>query len=141
MKVTTLACIAFTIIAIASPAVADGKRLTTEKEFRDMVVDRQLTRDSTVLSYTGDGRISGIVRDERLEGMWNWAGATMCRTAKLGTRDLGRDCLAIFVVSDLVIVVRDEGRGTAFALRFRSEGIRLDNNDEFFFASRECPRC
>ena len=115
----------------ATAAAADGKRLTTETEFRELVVDRQLTRDRTVFSYTGDGRISGVVRGERFEGTWNWAGATVCRTATLGSRDLGNDCLAVFVIGDLVIVVRDEGRGHAFALRVRNEDRQPADTEEF----------
>ena len=127
--------------ALAAPVAAtDGKRLTTEKEFRELVVDRPLARDRTVFSYTGDGRISGIVRGERFKGTWNWVGTALCRTATLGSRNLGQDCLAVFVVGDLVIVVRDEGRGPAFALRFR-RGDKEPEDTEEFLVDLACVRC
>lgn len=133
--------IGFVCTTLAAPAAAaDGKRLTTEKEFRELVVDRPLTRDRTVFSYTGDGRISGVVRGERFEGTWNWVGNALCRRATLGSRDFGQDCLAIFVIGDLVIVVRDEGRGRAFALRFLSKDREPDDTEEFLVVV-SCLRC
>ena len=70
-------------------------------------------------------------RGKRIEGTWSWVGTALCRTATLGSRNLGYDCLAIFVIGDLVILVRDEGRGRAFALRFRGEGGQTDDSEEF----------
>jgi len=117
--------------ALAAPAAAaDGKRLTTGMEFRELVVDRQLTRDRTSLRYTGDGRMTGTVRGERIEGIWNWVGITLCRMATVGSRNLGYDCQAIFVINDLMIAVRDRGRGQAFALRIRSEDSQPGDSQE-----------
>lgn len=112
------------LLTLSAPAVAieTGRRLTTEKEFRGLVVDRKLTADRTILSYTGDGRMEGTSGGEQIEGMWRWAGSTLCRTVTVGTRNLGLDCQAVFVVGDLVVIVRNEGLGTAFALRIRGEG-------------------
>ena len=129
--------------ALAGPAAADGKRLTTEKEFRELVVDRQLTGDQqlkgnrTNLVYTGDGRMTGASRGKRIEGTWRWVGTDLCRTATWGSRDLGYECQAIFVIGDLVILVRDQGRGSAFALRFAREGGQPVDSEELF-AGRGC---
>ena len=123
----------FTIILVfTAPAAAEGKRLTTEKEFRELVVDRDLTGDRTNLRYNSDGSMIGVSRGQRIEGRWGWAGTALCRTATLGSRDLGYDCLAIFVIGDLVVVVRDAGNGRAFALRFRDEGNQPSDMEEFF---------
>ena len=110
------------LLAFTAPAAAEGKRLATEEDFRELVVDRELTGNRTTLRYTGDGRMVGVVRGQRLEGRWGWSGAALCRTATLGSRDLGHDCTAILVIGDLVVIVRDEGRGSAFALRFCIKG-------------------
>ena len=112
------------LLTLSAPAAAieSGRRLTTEKEFRELVVDRQLTAARTILSYTGDGLIQGKSRGEQIEGIWRWAGALLCRTATVGTRNLGLDCQEVFVIGDLVVIVRNEGLGTAFALRIRREG-------------------
>ena len=120
----------FICTPLAAPAAADGKRLMTEKEFRELIVDRQLTRDRTVLSYTGDNRIAGSVRDERIEGMWSWADTHLCRMAIVGSRNLSYDCQAIFVIYDLVVLVRDKGQGEAFALRFHSEDSQPGDTTE-----------
>ncbi len=46
----------FTLLLVfTAPAAAEGKRLTTEKEFRELVVERELTGNQTILRYTGDG--------------------------------------------------------------------------------------
>ena len=123
--------VAVVLLAFTAPASADGKRLTTEQEFRELVVDRELAGEQTLLWYTGDGKVVGMSRGKRIEGTWSWVGTDLCRTATLGSRNLGHDCLAIFVIGDLVILVRDEGRGRAFALRLRSEGGQTDDSEEF----------
>ena len=127
--ILTFACAIF--LVFTAPAAAEGKRLTTEKEFRELVVERELTGNRTVLRYTGDGRLVGVVRGQPLEGRWGWAGAVLCRTATLGSTDLGHECLAIFVIGDLVVIVRDEGRGRAFALRIRIKGSQPTGPGEY----------
>ena len=122
----------FVCTALAAPAAADGKRLTTEKEFRELVVGRQLTGDRSILRYTGDGRMVGASRGNLIEGTWNWEGATLCRTATWGSQNLGTDCLALFVIGDLVILARDEGHGRAFALRFPSKDRQPGASEELF---------
>ena len=127
------------LLAFTLPAAAEGKRLTTETEFRELVVDRELTGNRVTLRYTGDGRLVGVSRGQRVEGRWRWVDTGLCRTATLGSVDLGYDCLAIFVIGDLVVIVRDEGRGRAFALRFRIEGGQPSlpfEAEEFTFARR-----
>ena len=129
--------VGFNCLALAAPAVADGKRIATEDEFQAHVVDRTLTRDRTVLRYAGNGSLSGVVRGARLDGTWVWAGATLCRRATLGSRSLGYDCMAVFVIRDLVILVRNAGRGRAFALRFRGAAGRpgdAGDTEEFILA-------
>ena len=126
------------LLVFTAPAAAEGKRLTTEKELRELVVDRELTGNRTILRYTGDGRMAGVVHGQRVEGTWGWAGATLCRTATVGSRDLGHDCTAIFVIGDLVVIVRDEGRGRAFALRFRIKGSQPSAPGEFLARCSDC---
>ena len=123
-------------MVFAAPAAADGKRITTEQEFRELVVDRELAGDQTFLWHISDGDMVSESLGKRAEGTWSWVGTDLCRTATLGSRNLGHDCLAIFVIGDLVIVVRDAGYGRAFALRFRSEGLRTGDSEEF-----ACLRC
>ncbi len=127
---------AVVLLAFAAPAAADGKRLATEQKFRELVADRELAGEQTLLRYISDGKMVGESRGKRAEGTWSWVGTSLCRTATLGSRNLGHDCLAIFVIGDLVIVVRDAGYGRAFALRFRSEGLRTGDSEEF-----ACLRC
>ena len=126
-----IAAAGFLCTALAAPAAADGRRLTTETEFRELVVDRKLTGNRTVLRYTGNGRMAGASRGERVEGTWNWVGAALCRTATLGSSDLGHNCLAVFVIGDLVVLVRDEGRGRAFALRLPVTGSQPGDSTQF----------
>ena len=121
----------FVCIALATPAAAaEGKRLTSENEFRGLVVDRQLKSERSNLLYAGDGRMMGTSRDKRVEGTWSWVGADLCRTATWGARNLGYECLAVFVIGDLVILARDQGRGRAFALRFSGVGSQPVDSQE-----------
>lgn len=120
VTVILLAIVLANVAILLAPAVLaapDGKRVATEQEFRELVVDRQLTGGQTILWYIGDGRMAGVSRDQRIEGTWEWVGATLCRTATVGPKDLSYDCQAVFIVGDLVVIVRDEGSGRAFALR------------------------
>ena len=119
------------LLSFASATADEGKRITTEKEFREQIVDRELTGNRTILQYISDGRMVGMVRGQQIEGKWDWTGTTVCRTATVGSRTLGHDCIAIFVIGDLVVIVRDEGRGKAFALRFRVEGSQQRGPGEF----------
>lgn len=112
-----IAATAAVLLALAAPAAADGKRITTEEEFRKRVVDRDFTGEARALRYTADGRMTGVSRGRRVEGTWSWVGDTLCRTATWGSRNLGYDCQAILVIGELVIIVRDRGRGRTFALR------------------------
>lgn len=96
----------------ATPAIAaDGKRIATEKEFRELVVDRQLEGDRVSIRNTGDGKFTGMARGKQLDGIWNWVGDTYCRTGTWGAKNLGYDCQAVFVDGTRVTFVRNEGRG------------------------------
>lgn len=122
IRIFTIGLLCAALLAPVETAAADGKRLTTETEFRELVVDRELIADRTTVLYTGDGQIAGSSRDEKIKGMWRWAGNALCRTVTLGTKSLGLDCQAVFVIGDLVVLVRDGGLGLAFALRIRRGG-------------------
>ncbi len=117
----TCICAVIRASALCKPIRHDGgnedKRITTEKEFREWVVDRDFTGEARVLRYTADGRMTGVSRGRRVEGTWSWVGDTLCRTATWGSRNLGYDCQAILVIGEFVVIVRDRGRGRAFALR------------------------
>ena len=108
---------AIAILAFAAPAAADGKRIKTEEEFRERILDREFTGEERRLRYTGDGKMAGVSRGRPVEGTWHWVGDTLCRTATWGSKSLGYDCQAILVIGELLVIVRDRGRGRAFALR------------------------
>ena len=128
--------VAAVLLVFAAPAAADAKWITTEQEFRELVVDRELTGDETSLRYTGDGKMAGMSRGKPIKGEWGWVGAALCRMAALGSRNLVYDCQATFIVGDLVIIVRDEGRGRVFALRLPRRGGETGDSEEF--ACRAC---
>ena len=105
------------LLAFVAPAAADGKRIETEEEFREHIVDREYAGEERRLQYTGDGKLIGVSRGRPVKGTWRWAGDTLCRTATWGSKDLEYDCQAILVIGELLVIVRDRGRGRAFALR------------------------
>ena len=118
-SVRVLACVGCAIVLslLAAPAAADFKRITTKSEFLELVVAREFTARETILQYTDDGKMVGVARGMRIEGTWDWTNDALCRTATLGSTDLGYDCLTIHVDGDNMILVRNNGLGQAFLLR------------------------
>ena len=114
-----LACVGYALVLslLAAPAAADFTRVTTKSAFLELVVAREFTARETVLQYTDDGKMVGVARGMRIEGTWDWANGALCRTATLGSTDLGYDCLTIHVDGDNLILVRNNGLGQAFLLR------------------------
>ena len=68
----------------ASTAASDGRIITTEKEFRELVVDKKQTADWGHLISRKDGFITGIYKGQDMTGVWKWEGKYYCRTLSIG---------------------------------------------------------
>jgi len=99
------------------------KRITTETEFRELVVGRTLCAGDMRFVISADHRIDGLVGGERLSGTWAWRDGYFCRSARADDVDLGRDCEIIEVSGELMRYRRDKGKGAAHVVRM---GARQD---------------
>lgn len=108
---------AFVLALLAAPAAADFERITTKREFLELVVEREFTASETIVQYTEDGNMVGVARGMQIKGTWDWISNALCRKATLGSTDLGYNCLTVHADGDNMILVRDQGLGEAFLLR------------------------
>ncbi len=90
---------------------ADEKRIATEKEFRELVVDRLHSSKSGTVTVTSDNKLTGTLSGKKVTGLWNWTGDTYCRTVQVGDRNFGFDCQAVLLLGDRVTYVRNNGTG------------------------------
>ncbi len=90
---------------------ADEKRITTEKEFRELVVGRLHTGELGTVTVKNDNNVTGTIQGKSLTGLWNWTDGTYCRTVEVGGRNLGFDCQVVLISGDRVTYVRNNGKG------------------------------
>ena len=98
----------------SSAAVPDEPRITTEQEFMEKVVGKRLTNKSGYSMIQDDGTMTGAFGKgdkDKLTGPWTWEDQYFCRTAKVGTKDFGHDCLTVEVSGDVVTFKRKKGKG------------------------------
>ena len=89
----------------ASTAASDGRIITTEKEFRNLVVDKKQVADWGHLISREDGFITGSYNGKDMTGVWKWEGKYYCRTLSIGSKSLGYDCVE-FTISGNKLVYR-----------------------------------
>ena len=120
MKTPAHTCItaglAFLVLAIcnsvqqASAADPDG-RITTEQEYREVVVGKKTSNKHGWAVAHEDGSMSGDFGGRKLTGPWTWEGEYLCRSGKLGKKELPRDCLVVIVSGDKLTVIGKKGKG------------------------------
>lgn len=121
MKTATVLLACAAMLAFASPAAADGKRITTEAEFRQLVVDRDLDGGELRIRSDAGGKLEGTSRGRSFSGTWKWVDDTYCRQVFSRGQDLGYDCQAVFVDGDTVTFIRKKGKGQKVKLRIGSK--------------------
>ena len=90
---------------------AEERRITTEEEYRKLVVGKRIVADWGWVRVHGDARITGLVNDKKLTGVWIWVDRFYCRTVQIGARNLGRDCQIVMIAGDKISFIRDQGNG------------------------------
>ena len=86
-------------------------RITTEQEFREVLVGKKTSNKSGYSVLHEDGSMSGEFGGKELTGTWTWEGEYLCRGGKLGKKKLPRDCLAVIVSGDRMTVKAKKGKG------------------------------
>lgn len=93
-----------------SAADPDG-RITTEQEFREVLVGKETYNQHGYSVLHEDGSMSGDFRGKELSGTWAWEGEYLCRGGKLGKKKLPWDCLVVVVTGDRMTVRGKKGKG------------------------------
>ena len=99
-------------------AADPDERITTEQEFGEKVVGKRLTNKAGYSIVQEDGTMTGAFGKggkDKLTGPWTWENQYFCRTAKIGTKDFGHDCLVVEVSGDVVTFIRKKGKGKSTA--------------------------
>ncbi len=92
-------------------AAQSFKRIKTEKEFRQQVVDRKAVSEAGWFIVHSDGKTSGNIFDKKFSAAWVWKNRMYCRNAVLGKEKLKTDCQVVKVSGDQVQFIRDYGKG------------------------------
>ena len=95
----------------ASAANSSKRKIETEQEFREVVVERRLSSKHGYSMVHEDGTLSGDFGGEALTGTWSWDSKYFCRTAKLGSKKFPPNCQTVTVTGDKVTFGRNKGLG------------------------------
>ena len=107
-------------VAVPSPtATPSTRRITTEREYRDLLVGKKITAKNGYVVSHEDGTLTGEFDKKELTGTWSWEGEYFCRTAKLGKKDFGLDCQVVVVSEDKVTYTRKKGKGKKNTFRIQ----------------------
>lgn len=109
-----ITCVALSLSAWSGALSAAGsgkKKIETEQEFRDVIVERRLSSKHGYSMVHEDGTLSGDFGGKKLTGTWSWDGEYFCRTAKLGSKKYPLNCQAVTVSGDKVTFRRNKGLG------------------------------
>ena len=104
----------------ASSSTVPGKRrITTEREYRDAVVGKRFGNKDGYFVVHDDGTFTGKFGNKKLTGKWTWEDEFYCRSGKLGSRKIKRDCQVIFLEGDTVTNHRKKGKGKKVTYRLQ----------------------
>ena len=95
----------------ASAANSGKKKIETEQEFRDVVVEKRLSNKHGYTMVHEDGTLSGDFGGKKMTGTWSWDDKYFCRTAKLGSKKFPLNCLTVTVSGDKATFRRNKGMG------------------------------
>ena len=103
----------------SSATVTGKRRITTEQEYRDAVVGKKFGNKHGYFVVHEDGTFTGKFDSKKMTGEWTWEGEFFCRSGKLGTRKIKRDCQAIFLEGDAMTGHRKKGKGKKVTYRLQ----------------------
>ena len=111
-RVAGVAAAAFVLCVSASSDVASGeRRITTEEEFRRVVVDRKHNASWGYTINRKDGTIRGFYKGKFVSGEWSWEGEYYCRDVMIDLKELGHDCQVVTVSGNRIVYTRKKGSG------------------------------
>ncbi len=99
-------------VVTASPALAEGfSRITTKAEYIENVVGKNGCNDSGCAKALKNGKMKGKFGALKFRGTWEWRDQYLCRSGKLGDKDLGTDCQVIEISGNKLRITRNKGEG------------------------------
>lgn len=87
------------------------KRITTENEFRQLVVGKKGVSEAGWFIVHADGKTSGKIFNKKFAAAWVWNKKMYSRNAVLGKQQLGTDCQVVKISGDQVQFIREYGKG------------------------------
>ncbi|WP_299373058.1 hypothetical protein [uncultured Tateyamaria sp.] len=93
-------------------AAADFKAITTEADFRTLVVGKKLKFNKDHFVIRRNGKLSGNFGGKALKGNWAWRDGYWCRT--LTTHSKNTDCQLWETDGATFRVTRSKGTGQSF---------------------------
>ena len=118
LKIATItACALFLSPLTASAENFNFKQIKTEREFREIVVDKKIVGEGLTMIIHSNGSISGKVKKGKITGAWKWSGKYFCRNFRIGNeKDAGTDCQKMSVDGDHLQTIKNKGKGDASVL-------------------------
>ena len=92
-------------------AADSNERITTEQEFRDVLVGKRTSNQHGYSVLHEDGSMTGEFGGRELTGTWTWEGEYLCRSGKLGKQKIRPDCRVVIVSGDKLTVIGKKGKG------------------------------
>ena len=117
----TVAAAEKTEAAAEAPAEMAETRITTEAQYRELVVDRKFGNDYGWAINHADGTMSGEFVNKELTGVWAWEGGYFCRSGLYGGEEMPRNCQVVVVKGETITFIRDEGTGKKNTYTFNPE--------------------
>ena len=96
--------------APAAPSPDEG-RLTTEDEYRAMIVGKTIVWEHGSATHHEDGTITGTVGGREMTGTWSWQDEFYCRSITIADTSVPYDCQILILSGDELIAIRDRGMG------------------------------
>lgn len=108
----SLAVVVSSGLSYAANAADGFTTITTEAEFRDLVVGRKMYLDDNYFTIKKNGALTGKFVGKTLKGAWAWRDGYWCRT--ISTHSKNTDCQLWEVNGDEFRATRERGKGKSF---------------------------
>lgn len=93
------------------------RRIESEAEFRELVVNRKLVLGENHAVFRKNGKVTGNFAGKKLDGVWQWRDGYWCRT--LTTHSQNTDCQLMEISGNQLRGTRSRGTGKSFIYTIR----------------------
>jgi hypothetical protein len=109
------------IIAIVGTAAHAGnyKRVKKQDQFLELVNGKTILGSGGQVTINADGTSTGKFEPGAYSAKWEWKGKYMCRSGKLGDREIPYDCQKVEYDGEKMRFTRNKGKGKASEWTFK----------------------